>query len=173
MEVASEYVGSGGAGRARNDERDSMALIRDTYGGDDQPEEETKTPSPEPPRKVILKGFDELGRPLDEPSLADARKKTINPVLAKAANNAARSIMGPAKQARAGRGDADPQLMCSLCKEDGQSASYFSAYQLLSHVFLAHRKKIVSRSRKNRGMILACPDGCGFVSVRMGTFNYF
>jgi len=160
---------------------DSMALIRDTYGDDDiaSPVKEMAKPIQkkiipkgfdengrpiEPPKKTILKGFDELGRPLNDSVDLAPRPIPINPVLVKAANNAARGIMGPAR-AQAG-GDVDPQLMCSLCKEDGQSAPYFSAYQLLSHIFLAHRKKIVSRSRKNRGMILACPDGCGFVTGR-------
>merc|ERR1719309_620704 len=69
--------------------------------------------------------------------------------------------MGPARQVDK---SVAAQLQCSLCKEEGTSASYMSAYQLLGHVFLAHRKKIVSRSRKARGMTLACPEGCGFVT---------
>ena len=57
-------------------------------------------------------------------------------------------------------------LSCSLCREEGEGAapSYRSAYQLLAHVFLSHRKKIVSNSRKSREMSLACPENCGFVT---------
>ena len=56
-------------------------------------------------------------------------------------------------------------LSCHLCREeDGNSAVYKSAYQLLAHVFLAHRKKIVSGSRKSGEMSLTCPQNCGFVS---------
>ena len=56
-------------------------------------------------------------------------------------------------------------LSCNLCREEeGSSADYKSAYQLLAHVFLAHRKKIVSGSRKSGEMSLTCPENCGFVS---------
>jgi len=59
-----------------------------------------------------------------------------------------------------------PTLQCTLCTEEGRITSennvYESAYELLAHVFLVHRKKIVSRSRKARKMTLPCPDGCGF-----------
>jgi len=57
-------------------------------------------------------------------------------------------------------------LSCNLCREEeGTSASYKSAYQLLAHVFLSHRKKIVSASRKSREMRLACPENCGFMTL--------
>ena len=55
-------------------------------------------------------------------------------------------------------------LSCNFCREEeGSSADYKSAYQLLAHVFLAHRKKIVSGSRKSGEMSLTCPENCGFV----------
>jgi hypothetical protein len=34
---------------------------------------------------------------------------------------------------------AASQLLCSLCKEEGGVGTYYSAYQLLSHIFLSHR----------------------------------
>ena len=34
---------------------------------------------------------------------------------------------------------AASQLLCSLCKEEGGTGTYYSAYQLLSHIFLSHR----------------------------------
>ena len=122
--------------------KDSLALLRDSYA------KKARSRSPSPPKeRVVPKGFDSEGHPL-------------SPLVHRAANNAARAIMGPARQGK------DKALQCSLCVEENSlsSASYTSAYQLLGHVFLAHRKKIVSRSRKARGMTLACPEGCGFVT---------
>ena len=56
-------------------------------------------------------------------------------------------------------------LSCNLCKEeDGSSAAYKSAYQLLAHVFHVHRRKIVSEARKSGELSLTCPELCGFVS---------
>eukprot|EP00088_Acartia_fossae_P003726 TRINITY_DN11595_c0_g1_i11.p1 TRINITY_DN11595_c0_g1~~TRINITY_DN11595_c0_g1_i11.p1 ORF type:complete len:1111 (-),score=315.09 TRINITY_DN11595_c0_g1_i11:203-3247(-) len=82
----------------------------------------------------------------------------------KAATSAAMDIMAPAKRTK--RMKAASQLHCSLCKEEeGSSTSYISAYQLLSHVYLLHRKKVVARSRKARGMTLSCPEGCGYITV--------
>ncbi len=34
---------------------------------------------------------------------------------------------------------AASQLLCSLCKEEGGAGTYYSAYQLLAHIFLSHR----------------------------------
>jgi len=79
-----------------------------------------------------------------------------------AATNAAMDIMAPAKRNK--RMKAASQLICSLCKENGSSNSFLSAYQLLSHVYLTHRTKIIARSRKNRGMTLSCPEGCGYIT---------
>lgn len=57
-------------------------------------------------------------------------------------------------------------LRCNLCEEKdaGGPTTFKSAYQLLAHIFLSHRKKIVSISRKSREMSLACPEKCGFVT---------
>jgi len=79
-----------------------------------------------------------------------------------AATNAAMDIMAPAKRNK--RMKAASQLICSLCKENGSSNSFLSAYQLLSHVYLTHRTKIIARSRRNRGMTLSCPEGCGYIT---------
>jgi len=54
----------------------------------------------------------------------------------------------------------------AMCKEDDPNLSFQSSYQLLAHIFLNHRKKIVSNSRKLRKMSLACPvPGCGFMTT--------
>lgn len=57
-------------------------------------------------------------------------------------------------------------LQCNLCEEKdaGGPITFKSAYQLLAHIFLSHRKKIVSISRRSREMSLACPEKCGFVT---------
>jgi len=136
---------------------DSLSQLRDSYAP------KAKSLSPSPPRidnkPIIPSGFDADGHPLPVAPLSTLGK---DPVLVRAANNAARGIMGPA---RSNLQSQTLQLQCSLCKEEGPSASYYSGYQLLSHVFLAHRKKIVSRSRKARGMTLACPEGCGYTTT--------
>eukprot|EP00090_Calanus_glacialis_P022726 TRINITY_DN35017_c0_g1_i1.p1 TRINITY_DN35017_c0_g1~~TRINITY_DN35017_c0_g1_i1.p1 ORF type:complete len:1597 (+),score=610.53 TRINITY_DN35017_c0_g1_i1:88-4878(+) len=136
---------------------DSLSQLRDSYA----PKARSISPSPPPSetKPTIPSGFDQDGHPLP---LAPLSNLGQDPVLVKAANNAARGIMGPARSKLQSH---SLQLQCSVCKEEGPSASYFSAYQLLSHVFLAHRKKIVSRSRKARGMTLACPEGCGFTTT--------
>ena len=132
---------------------DSLALLRDSYGP-----KEPRSPSPKRSRAAIIpSGFDADGHPL--PAAGGEM-----PLLARAATSTALAIMGPAKKEKGS--SSSHQLECSLCKEEASTSptSYTSAYQLLSHVFLAHRKKIVSRSRKQRGMTLACPEGCGFVT---------
>jgi len=54
----------------------------------------------------------------------------------------------------------------AMCKEDDPNLSFQSSYQLLAHIFLNHRKKIVSNSRKLRKMSLACPvPGCGYMTT--------
>ena len=134
---------------------DSLALLRDSYGA----KRAKRSPSPQESKSVTIpSGFDADGHPL--PGAAGDL-----PLLARATNSTALAIMGPAKKEK-GRSRSSTQLECSVCKEEASSTSYsyISAYQLLSHVFLAHRKKIVSRSRKARGMTLACPEGCGFVT---------
>ena len=136
---------------------DSLALLRDSYSA-----KKARSPSPKESKSVTIpSGFDADGHPL--PGAGGDL-----PLLARATNSTALAIMGPAKKEK-GMPRRSTQLECSLCKEEGKEASatsYISAYQLLSHVFLAHRKKIVSRSRKARGMTLACPEGCGFVTLR-------
>jgi len=136
---------------------DSLSQLRDSYA----PKARSMSPSSPPSdlKKIIPSGFDQDGHPLP---LAPLSTLGQDPVLVKAANAAARGIMGPARSVLQSH---SLQLQCSVCKEEGPSASYYSAYQLLSHVFLAHRKKIVSRSRKARGMTLACPEGCGFTTT--------
>jgi len=136
---------------------DSLSQLRDSYA----PKARSMSPTSPPAdlKKTIPSGFDEDGHPLP---LAPLSTLGQDPVLVKAANAAARGIMGPARSVLQSH---SLQLQCSVCKEEGPSASYHSAYQLLSHVFLAHRKKIVSRSRKARGMTLACPEGCGFTTT--------
>ena len=130
----------------------SLALLRDSYGA-----KRARSPSPKESKSVTIpSGFDADGHPLPGGG-GDL------PLLARATNSTALAIMGPAKKEK-GRSRSSTQLECSLCKEEASATSYISAYQLLSHVFLAHRKKIVSRSRKARGMTLACPEGCGFVT---------
>lgn len=135
---------------------DSLALLRDSYGP-----KEPRSPSPKRSRAgIIPSGFDADGHPL--PAAGGEL-----PLLARAATSTALAIMGPAKKEKGSSSSSSShQLECSLCKEEASTSptSYTSAYQLLSHVFLAHRKKIVSRSRKQRGMTLACPEGCGFVT---------
>ena len=134
---------------------DSLALLRDSYGP-----KEPRSPSPKRSRAAIIpSGFDADGHPL--PAAGGEL-----PLLARAATSTALAIMGPAKKEKSSSSSSSHQLECSLCKEEASTSptSYTSAYQLLSHVFLAHRKKIVSRSRKQRGMTLACPEGCGFVT---------
>jgi len=134
---------------------DSLSLLRDNYA----PKAKSKSPSPPPlSTRPIPSGFDKDGHPIQTNPLSDLGEDSV---LKKAANNAARGIMGPARNKIE---SLSLQLHCSVCKEEGPSISYASAYQLLSHVFLAHRKKIVSRSRKARGMTLACPEGCGFTT---------
>eukprot|EP00092_Neocalanus_flemingeri_P067369 GFUD01082219.1.p1 GENE.GFUD01082219.1~~GFUD01082219.1.p1 ORF type:complete len:1634 (-),score=566.26 GFUD01082219.1:275-5176(-) len=137
---------------------DSLSQLRDSYA----PKARSISPSPPPAdtKPIIPSGFDQDGHPLP---LAPLSTLDQDPVLVRAANNAARGIMGPARSKLPSH---SLQLQCSLCKEEGPSASYYSAYQLLSHVFLAHRKKIVSRSRKARGMTLACPEGCGYTTIQ-------
>merc|ERR1719458_920205 len=130
---------------------DSLALLRDSYGA-----KKARSPSPtETKSATIPSGFDADGHPLPGAG---------SPLLARATTSAALAIMGPAKKDKSNT--SSTQLECSVCKEEASATShaYISAYQLLSHVFLAHRKKIVSRSRKARGMTLACPEGCGFVT---------
>jgi len=136
---------------------DSLSQLRDSYA----PKARSTSTSPPPadPKPTIPSGFDQDGHPLP---LAPLSTLGQDPALVKAANAAARGIMGPARSRLQSH---SLQLQCSVCKEEGPSASYYSAYQLLSHVFLAHRKKIVSRSRKARGMTLACPEGCGFTTT--------
>jgi len=136
---------------------DSLSQLRDSYA----PKARSMSPTSPPAdlKKTIPSGFDQDGHPLP---LAPLSTLGQDPVLVKAANAAARGIMGPARSVLQSH---SLQLQCSVCKEEGPSASYYSAYQLLSHVFLAHRKKIVSRSRKARGMTLACPEGCGFTTT--------
>ena len=144
---------------------DSLALLRDSYGA-------KKARSQSPPKLesksvTIPSGFDADGHPL--PGAGGDL-----PLLARATNSTALAIMGPAKKEK-GMSRRSTQLECSLWKEEGKEASatsYISAYQLLSHVFLAHRKKIVSRSRKARGMTLACPEGCGFVTRQSVQVKY-
>jgi len=136
---------------------DSLSLLRDSYAP--KAKSVSSSPPPSDTKPTIPSGFDQDGHPLP---LAPLSTLGQDPVLVKAANNAARGIMGPARSKLQSH---SLQLQCSVCKEEGPSASYFSAYQLLSHVFLAHRKKIVSRSRKARGMTLACPEGCGFTTT--------
>merc|ERR1712106_1293660 len=135
---------------------DSLSQLRDSYAPNAR--STSTSPPPADPKPTIPSGFDQDGHPLP---LAPLSPLGQDPALVKAANAAARGIMGPARSRLQSH---SLQLQCSVCKEEGPSASYYSAYQLLSHVFLAHRKKIVSRSRKARGMTLACPEGCGFVT---------
>merc|ERR1719239_892247 len=133
---------------------DSLALLRDSYGA-----KKARSLSPKESKSVTIpSGFDADGHPL--PGAGGDL-----PLLARATNSTALAIMGPAKKEK-GRSRSSTQLECSVCKEEssGSSSSYISAYQLLRHVFLDHRKKIVSRSSKARGMTLACPEGCGFVT---------
>jgi len=136
---------------------DSLSQLRDSYA----PKAKSVSPSPPPldTKPTIPSGFDQDGHPLPVAPLSTLGQ---DPVLVRAANNAARGIMGPAPSRLQSH---SLQLQCSVCKEEGPSASYYSGYQLLSHVFLAHRKKIVSRSRKARGMTLACPEGCGYTTT--------
>jgi len=138
---------------------DSLSMLRDNYA----PKARSLTPSPPPAdsKPTIPSGFDQDGHPLPLASISTLGQ---DPVLVRAANNAARGIMGPAPGSSKLK-SLTIQLQCSLCKEEGTSANYHSGYQLLSHVFLAHRKKIVSRSRKVRGMTLACPEGCGYTTT--------
>ena len=141
---------------------DSLALLRDSYSA-----KKARSPSPKESKSVTIpSGFDADGHPL--PGAGGDL-----PLLARATNSTALAIMGPAKKEK-GRSRSSTQLECSVCKEEasGSSSSYISAYQLLSHVFLAHRKKIVSRSRKARGMTLACPEGCGFVTRQSVQVKY-
>jgi len=117
------------------------------------------------------RGFDEHGHPLDERKI---RQNHQDEALIRAATHAAMDIMAPAKKNRGLK--AASQLQCSLCKEEGSIGSYYSAYELLAHVFLTHRRKLLCRSRKVGGMTLACPEGCGFItdmSNEAGSIDYF
>ena len=140
---------------------DSLALLRDSYGAK---RARSRSPSPKESKSVTIpSGFDADGHPL--PGAGGDL-----PLLARATTSTALAIMGPAKKEKGRSG----QLECSLCMEEALSkgTTYISAYQLLSHVFLAHRKKIVSRSRKARGMTLACPEGCGFVTRQSAQVSF-
>jgi len=61
-------------------------------------------------------------------------------------------------------------LLIGCTEEEGQNESFTSAYDLLAHLFLAHRKKVVARARKARLLELVCPvPGCDFKVVARPT----
>ena len=55
------------------------------------------------------------------------------------------------------------EVKCPIWKDlMGNGQSYESAYDFLADVYLGQRKKIISRSRKARKMVLTCPANSGF-----------
>ena len=58
------------------------------------------------------------------------------------------------------------EIKCPAWKDlMGSGQCYESAYEFLGDVYLHQRKKIISRSRKARKMVLTCPANSGFSTV--------